>query len=82
MKRYIQIKDSYVIWHPGIMKLIIWAKLKSVNLTPKKYAPYIIEWWLHNIGYYLTKPFVSIPKIKRINERCRHVDLLVKGENK
>ena len=34
-----------------------------------------IEWWLHNIGYYLTLPFCWIKKFKSWNERCKHVDL-------
>ena len=37
----------------------------------------IIEWWLHNIGYYLTLPFVKNAKIKALNERFKHVDLMV-----
>ena len=34
-----------------------------------------IEWWLHNIGYYITKPFCHIEAVKKINLRCRDVDL-------
>lgn len=34
-----------------------------------------IEWYLHNIGYWLTLPFVKNEKIKAINERFKHVDL-------
>jgi hypothetical protein len=38
---------------------------------------YIIEWWLHNIGYYLTVLFVTNKTIKSLNERFKHVDLMV-----
>lgn len=34
-----------------------------------------IEWWLHNIGYYLTLPLVWISYFKKLNERFKHVDL-------
>lgn len=34
-----------------------------------------IEWWLHNIGYYLTKPFCCFDSINKINMRCKDVDL-------
>lgn len=35
----------------------------------------IVEWWLHNIGYYLTKPFCKIEGFRKLNERFRDVDL-------
>lgn len=41
----------------------------------RSYSSMVIEWWLHNIGYYLTKPFCSNVKIEAINLRCRDVDL-------
>ena len=34
-----------------------------------------IEWWLHNIGYYLTKPLCKFDYFKKINLRCKDVDL-------
>ena len=34
-----------------------------------------IEWWLHNIGYYLTLPFNKNEKLLAINHRCKDVDL-------
>ena len=34
-----------------------------------------IEWYLHNVGYYLTLPFMKIRFIAKLNERFKHVDL-------
>ena len=41
----------------------------------RSYLSMYIEWWLHNIGYYITKPLADISKIKELNERFKHVDL-------
>jgi hypothetical protein len=67
MKKHIQIKDSYNTWNPKEMK----GQMKSNSLL------LIIEWWIHNICYYLTLPFVKLSKGKELNERCKHVDLMV-----
>lgn len=71
MRKHIQVKNSYYIWSPQRMRTIIISRCGEV----KNCTPYIIEWWLHNILYYLTKPF-SI--FKSINIRCKDVDLIVK----
>lgn len=76
MKQHIQIKDGYKYWNPLYMKHRITFGMRPN--TPKIYAPYLIEWWLHNIGYYLTKPFTFIPALNRINLRCKDVDLIVR----
>jgi hypothetical protein len=34
-----------------------------------------IEWWLHNIGYYITLPFIKNDIILCLNERFKHLDL-------
>lgn len=76
MKKHIQIKSSYKIWKPSTMARIIKIQafhkgIHNVVVTDAL----IIEWWLHNIIYYLTKPF---PVFKNITIRCRDVDLMVK----
>ena len=78
----LHINNSYNIWNPNTMKSVISNKLKDANLDvdPKKsmnrdYSSMYMEWILHNIGYYITKPFIKNEKLKRINERCKHVDL-------
>lgn len=60
MKKHIQIKDSYKIWRPSKMGI--------------SGAALVIEWWIHNVGYYLTKPF---PFMKKLNARFKDVDLMV-----
>jgi hypothetical protein len=35
----------------------------------------IIEWYLHNIGYYITLPFIKKESIKKLNIRFKHLDL-------
>lgn len=40
----------------------------------------VIEWWLHNIGFYITSPFIFIPAIKKLNLRFRDVDLMLNLE--
>jgi hypothetical protein len=42
------------------------------RLLNRDYTSLYIEWWLHNIGYYLTK---GSTKLKKINLRCKDVDL-------
>ena len=34
-----------------------------------------VEWWLHNVGYYATKPLCNNKKIAKINKRFKDVDL-------
>ena len=41
----------------------------------RSYAGMYVEWWLHNIGYWLTLPFGRIKFMKSLNERFKHVDL-------
>ena len=49
--------------------------LNPVELFNREYNSLYIEWWLHNIGYYITKPFCFIEKIEKINLRFKDVDL-------
>lgn len=80
--KVIHIDNSYNIWNINDMKYIIYDKCRSqyssyypeVQLN-RTYCSMYIEWWLHNIGYYITKPFCDIESIKKINLRCKDVDL-------
>ena len=67
MKKHLQIKDSYNTWSPKEME----TKMNS------KSPLLIIEWWLHNIVYWLTKPFKMNDTIKKVNDRSKDVDLNV-----
>ena len=78
MKRHIQIKNSYDVWKPSTMRSIIsdWCPHAEI----KNFKSIVIEWWLHNIGYYITKPFNRVTKIKSLHLRFKDVDLMVDME--
>ena len=76
MKRHIKVYSSFKIWNPKRMRRIIDIKLKDTSAS--NCTPYVIEWWIHNICYYLTLPFVKYPKVQAINLRAKDVDLMVK----
>lgn len=78
----IQIIDSYRIWKTSAMKNFIqfscgvkYRSLYPEELLNRSYQSMYIEWWLHNIGYYLTKPLCGIDPIRKINLRCKDVDI-------
>lgn len=79
-KKHVQIKNSYSVWTRRTMwRLIVEALDQTVSF--KHCAAIEIEWWLHNIAYWLTRPFIFIPVIKKLNERAKHVDLMVEVED-
>ena len=78
----IHIENSYNTWSTTMMwgKIFMecWQKYheaKADRVLNRSYTGMYIEWYLHNIGYWLTLPFVKNEKIKAINERFKHVDL-------
>lgn len=78
-KKSIQIKDSYKIWLPSKMRhdiaIACWSKYRqcfATDVLNRSYLSMYIEWWLHNIGYYLTR---NIAIFDVINLRCKDVDL-------
>lgn len=78
----LHISNSYKTWKPSEMKKkLIDASLKEYNsyypdsLLHRMYEDMYVEWWLHNIGYYITKPFCFNNKVKAINLRFKDVDL-------
>ncbi len=78
MKKHIQIRDSYGVWHPKIMHMMVRELAASKGYSKVIFKnSHVIEWWLHNVGFYLTLPFIKNPKIKALNNRFRHVDLMV-----
>jgi hypothetical protein len=75
----IHIKNSFKVWSPRRMKALIevvcvlnYQTRAAHIMLNRSYGSMVVEWWLHNIGYYLTKPFKGLAGI---NERCKHVDL-------
>ena len=78
----LHIENSYTYWYPKQMKKKIvrmaYRTYKHVfpeELLNRSYSSMIVEWWLHNIGYYVTLPFCKFEFAKNINLRCKDVDL-------
>ena len=78
----IHIENSYKIWSiPNMVCEIEWLCRKKYNSTNadqilnRSYRGMYIEWYLHNLGYWLTLPFIKNKKIKALNNRFKHVDL-------
>ena len=85
----LHIENSYHIWNTKKMKAIIEEACQSIyntanvhSILNRNFTSLYIEWWLHNIAYYLTIPFCFIKKIEVLNKRARHVDLneRIKGD--
>ena len=79
----IKIKDSYSIWSPKTMKTLIknaaidkYGFDNAPDLLNRNYISMYIEWWMHNVGYYITKPFCFNDAIYKINLRFKDVDLV------
>ena len=72
----IQIEDGYYIWSLSAMHSLIQEEQNrhSIILHRSNISMYI-EWWMHNIGYYMTKPLCFIDCVERIHLRCKDVDL-------
>ena len=45
------------------------------KILNRSYKGMYIEWYLHNIGYYITLPFVNNEYIKSLNNRFKDLDL-------
>ena len=82
MMKVIHIENSYNIWSTGYMWSeiihrchVTYGQMDADKVLNRSYQGMYIEWWLHNIGYYLTIPFIKNGKIKALNERFKHVDL-------
>ena len=78
----IHIKNSYKVWATETMKnrMIACAFIQQNVTNPEKllnrtYRSMYIEWYLHNIGYYVTLPFTKTEALRKINLRCKDVDL-------
>ena len=78
----IQIENSYKTWRPWAMKIdmaeVAYDKYQMFDvqlLLRRKLWTLYVEWWLHNIGYWITKPFSGRGWLGTINSRCKDVDL-------
>lgn len=82
LMKVIQIKNSFKVWSPKLIKVYITAASyydyeteDYKDILKRSDTSLILEWWLHNIFYYLTLPFCFIKFIKKINKRFKDVDL-------
>ena len=66
----LHIPNSYRVWRISEMNNYLPKDVETILNRPL-WTIYI-EWWLHNIGYYITKPF---PFLNFLTERFQHVDL-------
>lgn len=80
--KFLQIKEGYTVWYPSVMKFLLQVlclgkyQSKKVNeILNRSYISMYIEWWLHNIGYYITIPFCKIHWVKKLNDRFKDVDI-------
>lgn len=80
--RNIHIDYSYYIWNIADMKFLLdeqayysCGTFDAEHFLNRTYKSMYIEWWLHNIGYYITLPLRFIPCFKKLNERFRDIDL-------
>lgn len=78
----IHIDNGYNVWLADEMdKTIIsncmekYDTCNAGHALNRSYSSMHIEWWLHNIIYYITKPFCHIDILKDINERCKDIEL-------
>ena len=78
----IHIENSYNVWNIQKMKKILtlesyrqYKNCYAENVLSRTYKSLYVEWWLHNIGYYITLPFIKNEKINNLNQRFKHVDL-------
>lgn len=78
----IHIENSYKVWSTLTMWTMIneecavkYEALFADDVLNRSNEGMYLEWYLHNIGYWLTLPFIKNEKFKALNERFKHVDL-------
>ena len=78
----IHIENSYNTWLISHMRSSIrthcfyeYDEFAADKVLNRSWRSMYIEWYLHNIGYWLTLPFCKNKKIHSLNIRFKHVDL-------
>lgn len=78
----LHIQNSYKVWNINTMyetieyaSLACYGRLFANDVLNRSYRGMYIEWYLHNIGYYLTLPFIKKESIKKLNLRFKDLDL-------
>lgn len=80
--KYIHIENSYYVWSIDNMSAFImsesaekYGNIFANEVLNRSWKSMYVEWWLHNIGYWLTLLFIKNERIKTLNERFKHLDL-------
>ena len=81
--KVIHIENSCNIWDRTTMAGLMidqcvdkYSTCEVEKALNRSWLSLYVEWWLHNIGYWITKPFIWLnSKINKINLRCKDVDL-------
>lgn len=78
----IHIDNSYSIWSLGHMKSeiihkchILYGSMSADLVLNRTWCSMYIEWYLHNIAYYITFPLKRIEYFDSLNKRAKDVDL-------
>lgn len=78
----IHIENSYNIWSINYMFSEIihqchlkYASLEADKILNRSYKGMYVEWYLHNLGYWFTLPFIKNPEIAKLNTRFKDLDL-------
>ena len=78
----LHIQNSYKIWNIDEMydtiqyaSFIRYGDSDAADVLNRTYRGMYIEWYLHNIGYYLTLPLTKNESIKKLNLRFKDLDL-------
>ena len=85
---YLTFVNSFHIWSPKKMKTLIiqnsldtYGKVDPEQLLNRTYESMYLEWWIHNLGYYITAPFCKNKLCHHINIRCKDLDLKRRGSH-
>lgn len=54
---------------------IKYGSLQADKVLNRSYRGMYVEWYLHNIAYYFTLPFIKKPFFKQLNNRAKDLDL-------
>lgn len=78
----IQILNSYNVWNTNKMTIILieecynqYGSNDPEALLNRTFKDMYIEWLLHNLGYWFTRPFIGYNFFNKLNLRFMHVDL-------
>lgn len=78
----LHIQNSYKVWNIDTMynniqyvSFICYGDSDASDVLNRTYRGMYIEWYLHNIGYYLTLLLIKNESIRKLNLRFKDLDL-------